>query len=179
MKTIWLFGPSGTGKTTVGEILVKRIKALDRPCEFIDGDELRKTVCASLGFSYPDRKEQTKRAAHIAKQVNDGGAWAVVALITPYTEFRKLAGDIIADMVPVYLRSSKASRMDRDPKGLYKLAAQGMLNAKLTGYDGRFDEPDEFEAFIVDTDNGATPEETAQAILALAIGPALHEGDGI
>ena len=94
MRTIWLFGPSGAGKTTIGKELQRDLQSSGRDAVLIDGDILRSTICSDLGFSYRDRLQQTIRAAYMAKAVNEGRSWAVVCLITPFKEFREKAKSI-------------------------------------------------------------------------------------
>jgi adenylylsulfate kinase len=180
MKTIWLFGPSGAGKTTIGKELKKKLEKTGRSSVLIDGDELRGTICQDLGFSYHDRLQQTIRASYMAKAVNQGGAWAIVCLIAPFKEFREKAKEIIgSDTSMVYLESSKETRIERDPKGLYKKAINGELEAKLTGYDGQFDIPQSKEALTVSTDSHKTIESSVYEIMSVAIGNYFSEGDGI
>jgi len=177
MKTIWLFGPSGAGKTTVGNELVEKLRARGRDVVMIDGDELRRTVCFDLGFSYDDRFKQTTRAAYMAKAVTAGNAWAIVCLITPYKEFRDVATRLCGPEL-VYLQSSQEERVRRDPKGLYAKAIAGELEAKLTGYDGAFDVPDESECMTVTTEDYAAAT-VADIILSRVIGESFTKGGGI
>jgi adenylylsulfate kinase len=150
-KTIWLFGPSGAGKTTIGEALVKTLEVEGKTVISLDGDVLRAGLCSDLGFEYEDRYVQATRAAHIARILNDAELCVVVALITPHKEARAAVRGILKNVDFIYLSCSKEERMNRDPKGLYAKAVRGEIKG-LTGYDGAFDDPTE-AAITVNTDN--------------------------
>lgn len=178
MRTIWLFGPSGAGKTTIGKELQEQLKNRGRNAVLVDGDELRSTVCKDLGFSYNDRLQQSLRAAYMAKAINSGNSWAIVCLITPFKEFRDEIRKILDNIDMVYLESSKQERIKRDPKGLYAKAIAGELIFKLTGYDGDFDEPSENEAIIINTEQ-VSARQAANNLLELLIGQTFVGGSGI
>jgi adenylylsulfate kinase len=177
MKTIWLFGPSGAGKTTIGKELQHQLKERGRKAVLVDGDELRDTICKDLGFSYHDRLQQATRASYMAKAINEGGAWAIVCLITPFKEFRDRAKNIVPDTTMIYLESSLEVRIKRDPKGLYAKALSGELSSKLTGYDGTFDEP-ESGTCCYNTETHVK-EKIAEGIISLVVGGEYMGGTGI
>lgn len=182
MKTIWLYGPSGAGKTTIGKAIIKQLQKRGRQAVLVDGDELRNTICADLSFSYDDRMKQATRAAYMAYAINEGGAWCVVSLITPFKEFREKAKEIINDyaqdkMKMIFLNTSREERIKRDPKGLYAKAAAGELSAPLTGFDGPFDAPED-GGMAVDTD-GQDPEQLAIDILEDIMDETYWSGGGI
>lgn len=180
MKTIWLYGPSGAGKTTIGKEIQARLKTSGRNAVLIDGDQLRKTICTDLGFSYHDRQQQAIRAAYLAKAVMEGGSWTIVCLITPFREFREAVSKVLEGQIDlVYLSCSQKERVRRDPKGLYAKAIAGELSTKLTGYDGSFDAPNCSSALVVHTDKNNTPKEVAKDILDSVVGGAFDEGAGI
>jgi len=150
VNCLWLYGPSGAGKTTVGAELVRMIRKTGQGAVLIDGDELRNTVSMDLGLDSAGRLLQARRAAFVARYVLEAGGIPVVSLITPCESFRSLAEVILDGRVDfVYLRSRVETRIQRDPKGLYKKAIMGQIK-DLTGYNGFFDEPE--SGLIIDTD---------------------------
>ena len=164
-KTIWLFGPSGAGKTTLGNLICEQIaNRYGKSAVILDGDEVRKTLTPHLGFSFKDRRTQSQVVAMHAARLNREGSWAVVALITPYKAFRDLAREYLSEVDFIYLDSTRKTRMERDPKGLYALAEAGEIQ-DLTGYDGVFELPSVGEAHMVSTETGIGI--TAEAVFAI------------
>ena len=85
-RTWWLTGLSGAGKTTLARSLATALRGRQQPVCVIDGDELRAGLCQDLGFDTASRAENVRRAAHMARLLNDNGVHAVVALISPATD---------------------------------------------------------------------------------------------
>jgi hypothetical protein len=97
---IWLTGLSGAGKTTLAKAF---IAALGRDVTYLDGDEVRESLCKDLGYSKEERDANVARIAFVAKKIVDAGGIAVVACISPYKEARAKARDLIGNFVEVYL----------------------------------------------------------------------------
>lgn len=118
VRTIWIFGLSGAGKTTFAKELITTMRM---PYIHLDGDELRRGVCADLGFSMQDRMENVRRVANICKVCNDQDISCVVSMITPAQGMRQLARNIIgADKFRlIYLSTPIEVCSARDCKGLY------------------------------------------------------------
>jgi adenylylsulfate kinase len=140
---VWLTGLSGAGKTTLAAALRGRLAASGREALVFDGDELRRTISADLGFSKTDRDEHVRRVAALAATAADNGRVAIVALIAPYRDARDAARrDIEARhcFVEVYVDCPMAILRERDPKGLYRKADAGELS-RFTGVSDPYEAP--------------------------------------
>lgn len=140
--TLWLTGLSGSGKTTLARELARVLRARGRCVVLLDGDVLRSGLCADLGFTAEDRSENLRRAAHVARQINDSGVIAIVALISPYERDRQLARQIHEGRPyrEVYVQCPIAVCEERDPKGLYARVRRGEIEG-FTGIGSPFEEP--------------------------------------
>jgi adenylylsulfate kinase len=125
--------------------LGKRVVALD-------GDDLRSGLCSDLGFTSDDRRENIRRAAHVAHLLSRNGNIVVASFITPKEEFRTLARGIVGSehFIGVYLRCSYQTCAKRDVKGLYGKADSNQIQ-NFTGKDSAFEEPGECELVIETT----------------------------
>jgi adenylylsulfate kinase len=137
---IWLTGLPASGKTTIARQLETRLKEVGRQVEVFDGDEVRKNLSSDLGFSKEHRKLHAMRVAYVSKLLARNGIVAVVALISPFREFRDDARQQIDNFVEVYVKCSIEACAQRDPKGLYKKAALGQIK-DLTGPQEPYEEP--------------------------------------
>lgn len=135
-------GLSGLGKTAIAHALMDALAASGVSCEFIDGDELRRTISADLGFAEEDCAEQIRRAGELALEAIGRGAVAVVALISPVRSAR----DAVRTSHPPdgFLEVHVATPLDvceaRDPKGLYARARAGEIK-RFTGIDSPYEAP--------------------------------------
>ena len=138
---IWLYGMSGSGKSTIANAAEKVLHHQGRMTTILDGDNLRTGLNKHLGFSDDDRRENIRRAANVAKILADQGIIVLVSVITPRQELRDLARDIIGDDYhEVYIKASYELCEKRDVKGLYAKAAVGEIE-NFTGKDSAFEEP--------------------------------------
>jgi bifunctional enzyme CysN/CysC len=139
-RVIWLTGMSGAGKSTIASAL-KGAMDPGSVC-VLDGDELRAGLCSDLGFSEADKREQTRRAAEVARIISMAGMTVIVALISPYAESRDTARRICSGVpwFEVYVRCSEDERRRRDPKGLYARLDAGQI-AGMSGIDAPYEEP--------------------------------------
>ena len=138
---IWLYGMSGSGKSTIANAAEKVLHHQGRMTTILDGDNLRTGLNKHLGFSDDDRRENIRRAANVAKILADQGILVLVSVITPRQELRDLARDIIGDDYhEVYVKASYELCEKRDVKGLYAKAAVGEIE-NFTGKDSAFEEP--------------------------------------
>ena len=149
--TVWLTGLSGSGKSTVACALEQRLVADGRPAYRLDGDNVRFGLSSDLGFDRAGRDENVRRVAEVAYLFAEAGVVAVVALISPYAEARRMARQRheaagIA-FIEVYVATPVAVCASRDPKGLYARAQTGSV-ASMTGVDDPYEVPDSPEVVI-------------------------------
>lgn len=145
--TIWLFGLSGSGKTTFARHLIENIWA---PTLHIDGDVMREVICADLGFSMEDRITNIMRAAGFCCMCNDQGITCVVSMITPKKDMRDVARRLIGEhrFSLIYMSTPIEVCEERDPKGLY---AANTHNLTGRGQEFEFPLPEENTSLILDT----------------------------
>lgn len=147
---IWLYGMSGSGKSTIANAAERVLHKQGRMTTILDGDNLRSGINKNLGFSDDDRRENIRRAAHMARIFAQQGIITFVSVITPRQELRDLARDVISDdYFEVYIKASYELCEQRDVKGLYAKAASGEIK-NFTGKDSAFDEPSAPD-LIIDT----------------------------
>ncbi len=142
MKTFWLFGLSGSGKTTISKAVSDHINYIN-----LDGDIIRKTnICSGLTFTESDRLLNIKRIIDICNIINQKSS-IIVSAITPYNHMRKMIKEKINDSYLIYINAPLAICEKRDTKGLYKKARENKLK-NFTGISNRFDTPNEFDLEI-------------------------------
>ena len=147
---IWLYGMSGSGKSTIANAAERVLHKQGRMTTILDGDNLRSGINKNLGFSDDDRRENIRRAAHMARIFAQQGIITFVSVITPRQELRDLARDVIGDdYCEIYIKASYELCEQRDVKGLYAKAASGEIK-NFTGKDSAFDEPSAPD-LIIDT----------------------------
>lgn len=140
--TIWLTGLPSAGKTTIGQGLISKLKAINVNAVLLDGDEVRKGICADLGFSETDRSENIRRVASVAKLLNCQGYIVVCCFVSPLAEMRNMAKGIVGseNFVEVFVDADVATCAQRDVKGLYRKASQGLI-PNLTGVSAPYEIP--------------------------------------
>jgi adenylyl-sulfate kinase len=133
-KSIWFNGLSGAGKSTLANRLYELLKQTNNKVIMLDGDIVRSGINRDLGFSMPDRKENIRRVAEINKLFLTEGFTIINSFIAPTEEIRQVAKEIILaeNTVEISLITPLAVCKQRDPKGLYKLAEQGLIK-EMTG----------------------------------------------
>lgn len=140
--TLWLTGLSGAGKSTLAYALERRLLAAGRLSCVLDGDNLRQHLNGDLGFSPRDRQENIRRAAVVARLMNDAGMMVICAFISPLRGDREMARQIIGgdDFIEAYISTPCALCEERDPKGLYQKARAGLIPA-FTGVSAPYEAP--------------------------------------
>ena len=150
---VWMYGLSGSGKSTIANAAEKALNAQGRYVTMLDGDNLRSGLNAGLGFSDEDRNENIRRAAEVAKLLRHNGAIVLVSLITPQNVFRQQVRDILGgdQYLEVYVKASFEACQERDVKGLYAKAKDGKV-AHFSGKTSSFEEPDQAN-LVIETEN--------------------------
>jgi bifunctional enzyme CysN/CysC len=162
---VWFTGLSGAGKSTVGNLLEKRLFALGRHTYLLDGDNVRHGLNKDLGFTEADRVENVRRVAEVAHLMADAGLIVLVSFISPFRAERRMARALMdeGEFFEVFVDTPLTVAEERDPKGLYKKARRGELK-NFTGVDSPYEVPEDPEIRIDTT--SLTPEQAAETILA-------------
>jgi adenylylsulfate kinase len=162
MQTFWFNGLSGSGKTTIGEKLVEYYKNENVNVFLLDGDVLRDGLNKNLGFSMEDRQENIRRAAEVAKILNQNGIIVIATFITPTNKIRDNISKIIPNIKFIHLNTSLETCEKRDVKGLYARARNGEIK-NFTGIDSVFEDmPNAW--LTIDTDKMTVDEAVAMII---------------
>ena len=150
---IWLTGLSGSGKSTIANIVEKKLHALGHHTYLLDGDNVRHGLNKDLGFTEQDRVENIRRVTEVAKLMLDAGLIVITAFISPFAAERLMARELIGadQFTEVYVNTPLSIAEDRDVKGLYKKARRGQLK-NFTGIDSPYEEPENPEC-VIDTVN--------------------------
>ena len=169
---VWMYGLSGSGKSTIANAAEKALHAEGRYVTMLDGDNLRSGLNAGLGFADEDRKENIRRAAELAKILRHNGAIVLVSLITPQNTFREQVRGILGDdqYVEVYVKASFEACQERDVKGLYAKVKDGKV-AHFSGKSSSFEEPTNAD-LVIETENQSV-EDSLNTLLS-AITPKIY-----
>jgi bifunctional enzyme CysN/CysC len=161
---LWFTGLSGAGKSTVANIVEKRLHALGRHTYTLDGDNVRHGLNKDLGFTDADRVENIRRVAEVAKLMVDAGLIVMVSFISPFRSERRLARELMQpdEFFEVFVDTPIAEAEKRDPKGLYRKARRGELK-NFTGIDSPYEPPEHAEIHLHTA--LYSPEEAADQIL--------------
>ncbi len=158
-QVFWLFGLSGSGKTSLSGGGAEQIRTRGRTVLLLDGDVLRRGVCRDLGFSEDDRRENVRRTAEFARIASDSGVIVIVALITPLESMRDLARKIVGTerFSGIFVDAPIDECRKRDVKGLYARAESGEIS-NFTGLTSSFERPVSSDLVI---ETGAEPLEAS------------------
>ena len=141
-RVVWLTGLPASGKSTIANELKRHlVERGSRTC-LLDGDSVRQRLCADLGFSPEDRRENIRRVSEVARLLADAGLICVVALISPYRSDRELARRNAGDhqFIEVYVNAPLEVCIQRDPKGLYAKARANQIQ-HFTGISAPYEPP--------------------------------------
>ena len=161
---LWLTGLSGAGKSTIANLVEKRLAALGRRTYLLDGDNVRHGLNKDLGFAAQDRVENIRRVAEVARLMVDAGLIVLVAFISPFRSERRMARDLLepGEFIEVFIDTPIGVAEQRDVKGLYKKARAGQLK-NFTGVDSPYQAPEAPEIRIDTT--VVSPEAAADQIV--------------
>jgi bifunctional enzyme CysN/CysC len=161
---LWFTGLSGAGKSTVANLVEKRLYALGKHTTMLDGDNVRHGLNRDLGFTDTDRVENIRRVAEVSKLMADAGLIVLVSFISPFRSERQMARDLLpaGEFLEVFVDAPLDVVEQRDPKGLYKKARRGEIK-HFTGIDSPYEAPETPELHIDTTKY--SPEQAAELIV--------------
>jgi bifunctional enzyme CysN/CysC len=176
---LWFTGLSGAGKSTIANLVEKRLHALGHHTYLLDGDNVRHGINKDLGFTPADRVENIRRIGEVAHLMVDAGLVVLVSAISPYRSERRSVRELFDDgeFVEVFVDTPLADCEQRDPKGLYRKARAGEIR-NFTGIDAPYERPESPEVHLQTA--GLRAEELAERLVAQLldrIGLPAH-GDG-
>jgi adenylylsulfate kinase len=160
--TLWFTGLSGSGKTTISEIVERELRDRERHVEVLDGDIVRTNLSKGLSFSRDDRNINVLRIGFVANLLTRNGVGVIVSAISPYKEARDQVRRRIVDFVEVFVDAPLEVCADRDVKGLYQKAFAGEIK-QFTGVSDPY-EPPNAPDLTLKTDE-ESPEESAQRVI--------------
>ena len=163
---LWFTGLSGAGKSTIANLVEKKLHAMGRHCYLLDGDNLRHGLNKDLGFTEADRVENIRRVAEIARLMVDAGLIVLTAFISPFRAERDMARNLVGkdEFVEIFVDTPLNVAETRDVKGLYRKARAGELS-NFTGIDSPYEAPESPEIHVHTVDCSA--DEAADKIVAL------------
>jgi bifunctional enzyme CysN/CysC len=161
---LWMTGLSGSGKSTIANIIERKLHALGARTYLLDGDNVRHGLNKDLGFTAADRVENIRRTGEVARLMVDAGLIVITAFISPFRSERRLARSMVddAEFVEIFVDTPLDIVERRDPKGLYKKARKGELK-NFTGIDSPYEVPETPELHI------RTEEHTAEDSATLIV----------
>lgn len=162
---LWYTGLSGAGKSSIANLVDKKLHAMNRHTYLLDGDNVRHGLNKDLGFTAADRVENIRRIAEVAKLLVDAGLIVGTAFISPFRAERQMARSLLSpdEFIEIYVDTPLSVAEARDPKGLYKKARRGELK-NFTGIDSPYEAPENPELRIDTTHT--TPEAAADIVVA-------------
>ncbi len=156
---LWFTGLSGSGKSTIANLLEKKLHAQGRHTFILDGDNVRHGLNRDLGFTEVDRVENIRRVAEVAKLMAEAGLLVIVSFISPFRAERRMARELMPEgqFVEIFVDTPFDVCAERDPKGLYAKALRGEI-ANFTGLDSPYEPPETAELTL------DTQEDSADAL---------------
>ena len=165
--TLWFTGLSGSGKTTIADLVAPELERRGLLVEKLDGDVVRTHLSKGLGFSKEDRDTNVERIGWVASRLTRHGAVVIVSAISPYAEARRKARALVEAAHGVFIEIHVATPVEecerRDVKGLYAKARAGEI-PEFTGVSDPYEEPTAPELRLDTT--ALSPKESAQLVIA-------------
>ena len=164
---VWFTGLSGSGKSTIANLVEKKLHAMGKHTFLLDGDNVRHGLNRDLGFTDADRVENIRRVGEVARLMTDAGLIVLTAFISPFRAERQMVRDLIpaGEFLEVFVNTPLDVAEARDVKGLYKKARSGQLK-NFTGIDSPY-EPPEAPQVVVDTVTLSAEEAANRVVEAL------------
>jgi bifunctional enzyme CysN/CysC len=161
---LWLTGLSGAGKSTIADIVERKLLAGGRHTMLLDGDNVRHGLNRDLGFTDADRVENIRRVGEVAKLMTEAGLIVICSFISPFRAERRMIRELTAPtaFLEIFIDTPLEECMRRDPKGLYAKARAGRL-AHFTGLDSPYEPPEAPEIRLPTI--GVSPETAAERVL--------------
>jgi bifunctional enzyme CysN/CysC len=165
---LWFTGLSGAGKSTIANLVEKKLHALGRHCYLLDGDNLRHGLNKDLGFTEADRVENIRRVAEVSRLMVDAGLIVLTAFISPFRAERAMARSLVGEgeFIEVFVDTPLNVAETRDVKGLYAKARRGELS-NFTGIDSPYEAPENPE-LVINTVN-STADAAADQVVAMLL----------
>jgi len=162
---LWFTGLSGSGKSTIANIIDKELYAIGKHTYLLDGDNIRLGLTKDLGFSEGDRMENLRRVSEVAKLMVDAGLIVIAAFISPYKTDRHIARELFqeGEFIEVFVDVSLEIAEQRDIKGLYKQARAGEIK-NFTGIDSPYERPEQPEVTLLNDKH--TAEEMSKKLIS-------------
>ncbi len=168
-SVIWLTGLSGSGKSTIANLLEKRLSESNHATYLLDGDNVRHGLCGDLGFDDKARVENIRRISEVSKLFVDAGLIVLTAFISPFKDDRAFCRSLLneGEFIEVFVDTPIEVCEQRDPKGLYKKARSGDIK-HFTGIDSAYEAPESPEIHLSYQEESAeaTTERLYQALKA-------------
>jgi bifunctional enzyme CysN/CysC len=161
---LWFTGLSGSGKSTIANVVERELYARGAHTYLLDGDNVRHGLNRDLGFTDADRVENIRRVGEVARLFVDAGAIVLCSFISPFRAERRMARELVGDgeFIEIFVDTPLEECVRRDPKGLYARAQGGQIK-NFTGIDSPYEVPEKPE--IVVRTHEASPEDAARRIL--------------
>jgi bifunctional enzyme CysN/CysC len=173
-RLLWFTGLSGAGKSTIANLVEKRLFAMGRHSFLLDGDNIRHGLCRDLGFSDGDRAENIRRVGEVARLMSDAGLIVLSAFISPFRAERAMVRAMMppGEFIEIFVDTPLAVAEARDEKGLYRKARAGEL-PHFTGIDSPYEPPEQPDIHIDTT--RMTAAEAAELIVEHVVGIWSHD----
>ncbi len=159
---LWFTGLPCSGKTTVADMVAEKVKETGRKIERLDGDVVRQSLSADLGFSREDRAENIRRISFVSKMLSRNGVGVITTFVSPYKDIRRQVREKVTNYIEVYVDCPIEECKKRDVKGMYKKAKKGEIE-NFTGVSDPYEIPGEPE-IVIHTDR-ETPKESCARVM--------------